>query len=228
MFLNCLRLFLLFSVFAISRTAVYAQAGIADSTDGYLINNTNDTIYSRIFLGTAFHMNGDDHSFREGVMVRDSNGIKTYVTSDLKGFGLRKRNLAVHYRTIKPDKNYSAYFAKVCVLGGRLTLYYDNEDHIRPSVAGVGSILTGAAASGNYKPFLQTDVDNQYVLQDSAGRLIRIPQAKPSYTNKQLLRFFEGNAEMTGLIKELVSGFDTMREFVRETNLRAKATQATR
>ncbi|RYE00623.1 MAG: hypothetical protein EOP50_03470 [Sphingobacteriales bacterium] len=203
----CLLAALLFCV-----QAVHAQ--VADSASGYVITLQNDTVRCRIFLLHTFNLNGDDDSFQQEVLTRDPDGAAyAYNPKQLLGFGFIRKNKVFHYRSLRPDATSRPFFAKVLVLGRKLTLFYDDRVVVHLDGESSAALLLSGGQSG-----ARTQVQFAYVLRDEEGRALRLRANRFEKMKKQLLQYFAKDKEVVSLVESMVTGFEALPDFVRAVN----------
>jgi hypothetical protein len=182
-----------------------AQNNIADA---YMIRTSGDTLRGRVLLPRDFDF-GNDQSFADLVWITGDSSQQVYTTSEVAGFGVRKRRMEAHYRTLQLEGEAQPYFAKVLQHGPRFNLYFG---------ARTGARLGARLSAAGLMPTLTiVDVD-MLVLQDQYGELLPMRRDAWNSGRAKLKRLVQNDPQLLKLFNEQVIKFNDVVEFVKAAN----------
>ncbi|GAB4094282.1 hypothetical protein [Flaviaesturariibacter terrae] len=179
----------------------------------YLVLPGGDTLRGRtVLLPEDYRFQSRYDGFgSSGLDVLSDSGIVHYTARELKAFGVRQRLLEAHYRSLQPSPDARPFFARVLVMGPRITLYPVSPWIVRwkPPVA---SQLPppDRAAHWSFAGML---------LQDRQGRFLLLSYVQTrKQLQRELRRFFEGQPDLLALVERSIDSFNDVQVLAEEAN----------
>jgi hypothetical protein len=182
-----------------------------ETAEAYLITVGGDTLHRTLILPRDFNWDIMHPSFNRELMVLETDSTaRTIWSQELAGFGIRKRRLEAHYRSLPlPDGKRRSFF-QVAQFGSPLMLYY-------------GGIPASAYSAGiPYGSSQYRNIDKPGYLIDSGGKILVVKETAAGPLRKKLRGFFQSEPAALSLIDKLVKTQSDIPELVSELNMLRK------